>query len=59
MQLPLSEERRLSKLSSNEKIFNDSIPIYQELVKVGYNHTTRKKTTHNSAKDKSFSLTPL
>ena len=29
-QLPLSVERRLSKLSSNEKIFNDSIPIYQE-----------------------------
>ena len=27
-QLPLSVERRLSKLSSNEKIFNDSIPIY-------------------------------
>ena len=26
-QLPLSVERRLSKLSSNEKIFNDSIPI--------------------------------
>ena len=38
-QLPLSVERRLSKLSSNEKIFNDSIPIYQEaLIKAGYNH---------------------
>ena len=38
-QLPLSVERRLSKLSSNEKIFNDSIPIYQEaLVKSGYSH---------------------
>ena len=38
-QLPLSVERRLSKLSSNEKIFNDSIPTYQEaLIKVGYNH---------------------
>ena len=59
MQLPLSEERHLSKLTSNEEIFSDCIPIYQELVKVGYNHTTRKKTTHNSAKDKSFGLTPL
>ena len=38
-QLPLSVERRLSKLSSNEKIFNDSIPIYQEaLTKAGCNH---------------------
>ena len=38
-QLPLSVERSLSKLSSNEKIFNDSIPIYQEaLLKAGYNH---------------------
>ena len=38
-QLPLSVERRLSKLSSNEKIFNDSIPIYQEaLIKAGYIH---------------------
>ena len=44
-QLPLSVERRLSKLSSNEKIFNDSIPIYQEaLIKAGYNH---KLTYHN------------
>ena len=38
-QLPLSVERRLSKLSSNEKIFNDPVPIYQEaLIKAGYNH---------------------
>ena len=38
-QLPLSVERRLSKLPSNEKNFNDSIPIYQEaLIKAGYNH---------------------
>ena len=37
-QLPLSVERRLSKLSSNEKIFNDSIPVYQEAgIKAGYN----------------------
>ena len=38
-QLPLSVERRLSKLSSNDKIFNDSIPMYLEaLIKAGYNH---------------------
>ena len=38
-QLPLSVERRFSKLSFNEKIFNDSFPIYQEaLIKAGYNH---------------------
>ena len=38
-QLPLSVERRSSKLSSNEKIFNDSVLIYQEaLIKAGYNH---------------------
>ena len=38
-QLPLSVERWFSKLSSNEKIFIDSIPIYQEaLIKAGYNH---------------------
>ena len=38
-QLPLSVERRLSKFSSNEKIFNDSIPMYEEaLTQAGYNH---------------------
>ena len=43
-QLPLSVERRSSKLSSNEKIFNDSVPIYQEvLIKAGYNHKTYQK----------------
>ena len=37
--LPLSVERSLSKLSSNEKIINDSIPIYQKaLIKAGYKH---------------------
>ena len=60
-QLPLSIKRRLSKLSSNEKILNDSIPTYQEvLIKAGYNHkltcqkqdqkkrqlTTAQKTNH-------------
>ena len=64
-QSPLSVERRLSKLSSNEKTFNDSIPIYQEaLIKACYNHKLtyqkhdQKKITQNSAKDKSFGLTP-
>ena len=38
-QLPISIETRLSKLSSNEKVFNESVSIYQEaLDKSGYNH---------------------
>ena len=42
-QFPLSVERRLSKLSSIETIFNDSIPICQKaLIKSGYKH----KLTH-------------
>ena len=52
-QLPLSVERRLSKLSSNEKIFNDSIPIYQEaLIKAGYNHKLTYQK-HDQKKDNS------
>ena len=51
--LPLSIERRLSKLSSNEKIFNDSIPIYQEaLIKAGYNHKLTYQK-HDQKKDNS------
>ena len=64
-QLPLSVERRLRKLSSNEKTFNDSNAIYQEaLIKAFYNHKLtyqkhdQKKITQNSEKDKSFGLTP-
>ena len=51
--LPLSVERRLSKLSSNEKIFSDSIPIYHEaLLKASYNHKwTYQK--HDQKKDNS------
>ena len=38
-QLPISIETRLSKLSSNEKVFKESDSIYQEaLDKSGYNH---------------------
>ena len=52
-QLPLSVERRLSKLSCNEKIFNDSIPIYQEaLIKAGYNHELTYQK-HDQKKDNS------
>ena len=32
-QIPFSIESRLSSLSSNEKIFNESMPIYQEALK--------------------------
>ena len=36
---PSFVERQISKLSSNEKIFNNSVPTYQEaLIKAGYNH---------------------
>ena len=52
-QLPLSVERRLSKLSSNEKIFNDSIPNYQEaLIKAGYNHKLTNQK-HDQKRDNS------
>ena len=38
-QIPLSIESRLSKHSSNEKIFKESAQIYQEaLKKSGYDH---------------------
>lgn len=63
--LPLSVLGRLSKLSSNQKIFDGSIPRYQEaLIKAGCNHKLtyqkqqQKKNTHNNAKEKSFGLNP-
>ena len=49
-QLPISIETRLSKLSSNEKVFNESVPIYQEaLDKSGHNNqlTFQKTDTNN------------
>ena len=53
-QLPLSVKRHLSKLSSNEEIFNDSIPIYQEaLIKAGYYH----KLTYQKHDQKKRQLT--
>ena len=63
--LPLSVERRLSNLSLNKEIFNDSIPTYHEaLIKAGCKHKLtyqkqqQKKNTHNNAKEKSFGLNP-
>ena len=52
-QIPLSIESRLSKNSSNEKIFKESTQIYQEsLKKSGYNHQlTYKKSIKNKSKD--------
>ena len=50
-QLPVSIETRLSKLSSNEKVVNESVSIYQEaLDKSGYNHklTFQKTSTNNT-----------
>ena len=52
-QLSLSVERGWSKLSSNEKIFNDSILIYYEaLIKAGYNHKLTYQR-HDQKKDNS------
>ena len=52
-QIPLSIESRLSKHSSNEKIFKESTQIYQEaLKKSGYNHQlTYQKSINNKNKD--------
>ena len=50
-QLPISIEARLSKLSSNVKVFNESVSIYQEaLDESGYNHklTFQKTSTNNT-----------
>ena len=48
-QIPLSIESRLSKHSSNEKIFQKSTQIYEEaLKKSGYNHQlTYQKSINN------------
>ena len=52
-QLSSSVKRRLSKLSSNEKILNDSIPIYQEaLIKSSYKHKLTYQK-HDQKKDNS------
>ena len=52
-QIPLSIESRLSKHSSNEKIFKESTKIYQEsLKKSGYNHQlTYQESIKNKSKD--------
>ena len=50
-QIPLSIQTRLSNLSSNEQIFQESLPYYQEALKrSGYNHkfTYSKSTNHQS-----------
>ena len=50
-QLPISIETRLSKLSSNEKVFNESVCVYQEaLDKSGYNLklSFQKTSTNNT-----------
>ena len=52
-QILLSIESRLSKHSSNKKIFKESTQIYQEaLKKSGYNHQlTYQKSINNKSKD--------
>ena len=50
-QSPLSVELRLSKLSSDENIFIQAVPLYQKVLKqAGYNH---KLSYNNSGKDNS------
>ena len=53
-QIPLSIESRLSTLSSNEDIFNESVHIYEDaLKKSGYNHKlTYTKNTNNTRKNR-------
>ena len=54
-QLPISIAARLSKLSSNEKVFNESVSVYQEaLDKSGYSHklTFQKTSTNNTQRRK-------
>lgn len=54
-QLPLSVETRLSKLSSDEQIFNEASKHYQETInKCGYNHklTFTKSSNTAAAPDK-------
>ena len=51
--LPLSVKKCLRKLSSNEKILNDFIPVYQEaLIKADYNHKLTYQK-HDQRKDNS------
>ena len=52
-QLPISIEARLSKISSNEKVFNESVSIYQEALDKSshnhnFNHKFQKTSTNNT-----------
>ena len=50
-QLPISVETRLSNISSNEKVFNESVSIHQEaLDKSGYNRKLKfkKRSIYNT-----------
>lgn len=49
--IPEAINRRLSEISSDEKTFNDSVPIYQEaLTKSGYDFKLKYAPTSNSKK---------
>ena len=49
--IPKSVNRRLSKISSNEQVFKDSIPPFQEaLEKSGYSHTLKYEKINNKNK---------
>ena len=51
----MSVETRLSKLSSNEKVFDESVSIYQEaLDKFGYNHKLIFQKTRTNNRETTF-----
>ena len=51
--IPIAVNRRLSKISSNEQVFKDSVPPYQEaLNKSGYSHTLKFEKISNSGAKK-------
>ena len=62
--IPKSVNRRLCKISSNEKVFKDSVAPFQEaLGKSGYSHVlkyekTNDKNKNNNRKDLLYGLTP-
>ena len=49
--IPQSINKRLSKISANEEIFNTAAPLYQtELTKNGYNHTLEYDPAANTSR---------
>lgn len=52
-QLPINIESRLSRLSSNEQIFKNSLPYYEQALKQsGYQHNFKYQSTDNKQQNK-------